>query len=95
MFGTMKILVIKAWLDTGEVALTSVFGGSYLEKEHFNRWYYCASGIPGYIPQNNSHERSNLDTKGCACFCSIILAGLQHDKNVEGGVSTTSVCKFG
>jgi hypothetical protein len=42
--------------------LAKVLRKSYLEKDHFNCWYYCVSGIPGCIPQNNSHERSNIDT---------------------------------
>jgi hypothetical protein len=85
MFGAMKKLVMKAWLEAGEIDLVSVFSGSYLEKQHFNRWYYCASGIPGCIPQNNSHERSNLDTKGCARFRGIIQQGRSMTKmlNVE------------
>jgi hypothetical protein len=85
MFGTMKRLVLQAWREAGETALAKVFSESYLEKDHFNRWYYCASGIPGCIPQNNSHERSNLDTKGCARFRGIIHQGRGMTKmlNVE------------
>jgi hypothetical protein len=41
----------------------------------FFKWRYIVSGIPGCIPQNNSHERSNLDTKGCASFLGIIKSG--------------------
>jgi hypothetical protein len=43
-----------------------------LDNVLFNKWRYNVSGIPGWIPQNNSHEMSNLDTKGCASFLGII-----------------------
>jgi hypothetical protein len=63
MFGTMKMLVLQASRDGGEMDLAKVFSKSYLVKDDINCWYYCVSGIPGCIPQNNSHERSNLDIK--------------------------------
>jgi hypothetical protein len=66
MFHTMARMVLEAWRDAGEGDLCDTFKASYLMKPQFNTWYYCASGIPGCIPQNNSHERSNLDTKGFA-----------------------------
>jgi hypothetical protein len=73
--GTMKRLVLQAWLAVEEIDFAKVFTDSYLEKDHFNCWYYCALGILGHIPQNNIHERSNLDTKRCACFRGIIQQG--------------------
>jgi hypothetical protein len=85
MFRTMATLVLEAWTDAGENDLCETFKASYLMKPQFNTWYYCASGIPGCIPQNNSHERSNLDTKGCSNFRGIINQGRNMTKmmNVE------------
>jgi hypothetical protein len=85
MFRTMANMVLAAWRSAGEDELCNTFKDSYLMKDQFNKWYYCASGIPGCIPQNNSHERSNLDTKGCANFRGIINQGRNMTKmlNVE------------
>jgi len=83
MFRTMATMVLAAWRDAGEGDLCDTFKESYLMKPQFNTWYYCASGIPGCIPQNNSHERSNLDTKGCSNFRGIIHTGRNMTKMVN------------
>jgi hypothetical protein len=85
MFKKMSNMVLAGWHAAGEDNLANTFSTSYLQKYQFNNWYYCASGIPGCIPQNNSHERSNLDTKGCSSFRGIIQQGRNMTKmmNVE------------
>jgi hypothetical protein len=75
MFDKLKDMIITSWRLDGEQRLADMFRESYLENPLFNKWRYNVSGIPGCIPQNNSHERSNLDTKGCATFAGIIQAG--------------------
>ena len=75
MFDTLKEMILLSWREAGEQRLADTFLKSYLEQDHFNKWRYNVSGIPGCIPQNNSHERSNLDTKGCASFAGIIKPG--------------------
>ena len=85
MLKKMSSMVLSGWRADGEEELADTFSGSYLKKAQFNNWYYCASGIPGCTPQNNSHERSNLDTKGCSSFRGIIQQGRNMIKmlNVE------------
>jgi hypothetical protein len=85
MFLTMSKLVLQGWRAAKEVTLADTFHDLYLKKEQFNKWHYCASGIPGCIPQNNSHERSSLDMKGCSKFPGIIHQGRTVTKmlNVE------------
>jgi hypothetical protein len=39
------------------------------------KWRYSISGIPGCIPQKNSHKRSRPEMKGCALFSGIINSG--------------------
>jgi hypothetical protein len=69
-------MILTSWRLDGEQRLADTFDESYLENPLFNKWRYNVSGISGCsIPQNNSHERSNLDTKGCATFAGIIQAG--------------------
>jgi hypothetical protein len=75
MFDRMKDMILSSWRSAGEQQLADTFSASYLNNNLFNKWRYNASGIPGCIPQNNSHERSNLDTKGCASFAGIIKSG--------------------
>jgi hypothetical protein len=75
MFQKLKDMILSSWRDVGEQGLADMFRDSYLDNVLFNKWRYNVSGIPGCIPQNNSHERSNLDTKGCASFLGIIKSG--------------------
>ncbi len=75
MFDKLKDMILTSWRLDGEQRLADAFRESYLDNPLFNKWRYNVSGIPGCIPQNNSHERSNLDTKGCATFAGIIQAG--------------------
>ena len=75
MFDKLKDMILSSWSHDGEQGLADTFRKSYLDNDLFNKWRYNVSGIPGCIPQNNSHERSNLDTKGCAAFPGIIKAG--------------------
>jgi hypothetical protein len=75
MFEKLKDMILSSWRDEGEQCLADTFRNSYLDNVLFNKWRYNVSGIPGCIPQNNSHERSNLDTKGCASFSGIIKSG--------------------
>ncbi len=75
MFDKLKDMILASWTHDGEQDLADTFRKSYLDNDLFNKWRYNVSGIPGCIPQNNSHERSNLDTKGCAAFPGIIKAG--------------------
>jgi hypothetical protein len=71
----LKDMILSSWTHDGEQGLADTFQKSYLDNGIFNKWRYNVSGISGCIPQNNSHERSNLDTKGCAAFPGIIEAG--------------------
>ena len=75
MFDKLKQMTLSCWRMAGEQSLADTFCKSYLDNDLFNKWRYNVSGIPGCIPQNNSHERSNLDTKGCASFSGIIKSG--------------------
>jgi hypothetical protein len=75
MFDKLKDMILFSWRAWGEQNLADTFCDSYLDNVLFNKWRYNVSGIPGCIPQNNSHERSNLDTKGCASFAGIIKWG--------------------
>jgi hypothetical protein len=75
MFDKLKGMILSSWRLAGELRLADTFRKSYLDNPLFNKWRYNVSGIPGCIPQNNSHERSNLDTKGCATFAGIIQPG--------------------
>jgi hypothetical protein len=76
MFDKLKDMILTSWRLDGEQRLADTFRESYLEDNPlFNKMRYNVSGIPGCIPQNNSHKRSNLDTKGCATFAGIIQAG--------------------
>jgi hypothetical protein len=69
-------MILSSWThEDGEQVLADTFRKSYLDNDLFNKWRYNVSGIPGCIPQNNSHGRSNLNTKGCAAFPVIIKAG--------------------
>jgi hypothetical protein len=75
MLEQLKDMILPSWRDAGEQNLADTFCDSYLDNVLFNKWRYNVSGIPGCIPQNNSHERSNLDTKGCASFSGIVKSG--------------------
>jgi hypothetical protein len=75
VFKKLKDMILSSWRDAGEQCLADAFCDSYLENALFNKWRCNVSGIPGCIPQNNLHERSNLDTKGCASFLGIIKLG--------------------
>jgi hypothetical protein len=75
MFDKLKDMILTSWRLDGEQRLADTFCESYLDNNLFNKWRYNISGIPGCIPQNNSHERSNLDTKVCATFAGIIQTG--------------------
>lgn len=68
MFEKLKDLNLTSWRLDGEQHLADTFNESYLGNILFSKWRYNVSGVPGCIPQNSSHERSNLDTKGCATF---------------------------
>jgi hypothetical protein len=75
IFDKLKDMILTYWRLDGEQRLANTCPESYLDNPLFNKWRYNVSGIPGCIPQNNSHEGSNLDTKGCATFAGIIQAG--------------------
>jgi hypothetical protein len=75
MFDKLEDIILSSWTHDGEQGLADTFRKSYLDNDLFNKWRYNVSGIPGCIPQNNSHNRSNLDKKGCAAFPGIIKAG--------------------
>jgi hypothetical protein len=75
MFDKLKEMILLNWRAAGEQRLADTFSKSYLDNDLFNKWRYNVSGIPGCIPQNNAHERSNLDTKGCATFAGIVKSG--------------------
>jgi hypothetical protein len=74
MFDKLKDMILSSWTCDGEQGLADTFQKSYLDNDLFNKWRYNVSGIPECIPQNNSHERSYLDSKGCAAFCGITTA---------------------
>jgi hypothetical protein len=75
MFDKLKDMILASWTHDGEQDLADTFRKLYLDNDLFIKWRYNVSGIPGCIPQNNSNERSNQDTKGCAAFPGIIKAG--------------------
>jgi hypothetical protein len=75
MFEKLKDMILSSLRDSREQCMADTFRDSYLDNVLFNKWRYNVSGIPGCIPQNNSHERSNLDTQGCASFLGIIKSG--------------------
>ncbi len=85
MFQKLKDMILSSWRDAGEQGLADTFRDSYLDNVLFNKWRYNVSGIPGCIPQNNSHERSNLDTKGCASFSGIIKSGRNMTSMTNNG----------
>ena len=85
MFKRLKDMILSSWKDAGEQGLADMFCDSYLDNVLFNKWRYDVSGIPGCIPQNNSHERSNLDTKGCASFSGIIKSGRNMTSMTNNG----------
>jgi hypothetical protein len=63
MLDKLKDMLLTSWRLDGEQRLVDTFRESYLHNNLFNKLRYNVSGIPDCIPQNNSHERSNLDTK--------------------------------
>ncbi len=71
MFDKLKEMILLNWRAAGEQRLADTFSKLYLDNDVFNRGQYNVSGIP----QNNAHERSNLDTKGCATFAGIVKSG--------------------
>jgi hypothetical protein len=67
-FRKMAEAVKAAWEAEGERKLAHRFWDSYIAKPEFNKWFYCVSGIPGCIPENNPHEAFHLQSKGCDQF---------------------------
>ena len=84
MFDKLKDLILSSWRMAGEQRLADTFRDSYLDNPLFNKWRYNVSVTPGCIPQNNSHKRSNLDTKGCASFSESFVKVIEKgEKRIE------------